>query len=372
MPSQHSQRSRRCSAPLRGALIALVVLPLTGLGQTTVSAWSLGNSDAADTTAYTPTQTFQNTTYNVTGFTAGTAKQVASTADAAYVRRNTDSNANSTPNEAADNNNRSAIWEVQGTSTTNLLGLNTSTMTLSNVLLTNNVLMGVNDVFSNGANNTNNYESNIERLDFYWSAGINTSGDQGFAVFERGQAGVTGHDTFQIAVFTGWDTVNNKPTTYSGNAVEVAQAKYGSTNLDWDPTTAGAQTTFTNYRILRFNSGDNLTPLDVNSSGNTNQGVAGVFISFADLGIANGTKVYGYSLMATDATNTVANLADWTNTTYYPTTTADSTIGSLDLIGFNGRLFVPEPSTYGAILLGATVTLLGWRRYRRGVSAPAV
>lgn len=364
-----SQYPRHISIP--GAFLALVVLPLTGLAQTTVTAWSLGNSDAANTSAYSPTQTFDNTTFNVTGFTAGTAKQVASTADAAYVRRNTDSNANGTPNQTADNNNRSAIWEVQGTSTTNLRGLDTSSLSLSNVLLSNNVLMGVNDVFSNGANNTNNYESNIERLDFYWSAGISTTRDEGFAVFERGTAGTTGHDTFQIAVFTGWDTVNNKPTTYSGNVVEVAQAKYGSTNLDWDPTTAGAQTTITNYRILRFNNGDNLTPLDVNSSGNTTQGLAGVFISFADLGIAAGTKVYGYSLMATDATNTVANLADWTNATYYPTNTSDSTIGSLDLVGFNGRLFVPEPSTYGAIFVGLTALALGWRRYRRGLSAPA-
>lgn len=338
---------------------------LTGEAQTTVTGWSLSSSDVADSTAYSPTQTFRNTTFSVNSITAGTTKYADSTATAAFVRRNTDSSGNGTPNQSGvDNNNRSAIWEVQdGNTTTNLRGLNPSSMSISDVLLGNNVLMGVNDVFSNGY--SQNYESNIERIDFYWAGGFTAVSSDGFAVFERGQASLTGHDSFQIAVFTGWDSVNNRPTTYSGNVVEVSSSAYGSSNLDWDPTTGGTQSNFNNYRILRFNNGDNLSTLDVNSSGNTNQGIAGVFISFADLGIAPGTTIYGYSLMATDVTNTVANLADWTNATYYPTNTSDSTIGSIDLMAYNGRRFVPEPTTYGAALVSVAAAFVFWRRQRR-------
>lgn len=329
--------------------IALLLSPLLVNAQTAITGWTLSNSNAADSTGYTPTITFQNQTNAITNIVAGTTKTIDSTASSTFVRRNT----------TAGNNDRSAIWEVQGTSTTNLMGTNISGQSITAALSGNNALMGVNDVFSNGS--SQNYESNIERLDFYWAGGFTAVSDQGFAVFDRGQASLTGHDTFQIVVFTGWDTSTNAPTTYSGNMLKVNQSSYGSSNLDWDPTTAGTQSTFANYRILRFNSGDNLTPLDANSNGNTNQGVAGVFISFADLGIAQGTTVYGYSLMATDVNTTLAGLVDWTNTSAYLTNTSD-TIGSIDLLSLNGRRFVPEPATYGAMLIAAVAAAIGWRR----------
>jgi len=328
--------------------------------QTAITSWILSNSDlVGDTTSYTSPGpiTFQNQTNAVTGLTYGGINGWLdpSVANAAYVRRS------SVTGAGANNAN---VWEVQGTSSTNLLGRDTSTMTMSSVLLNNNALMGVNDLFTNAGGTPSPANNNIERIDYFWNGGFKAVSAEGFAVFERGSAGA--HDGFKVAAITGWDFINNKPLTYSGNIVTVTSASYGANNLDWDPTTAGVQQTFANYDILRFNNtGDSLTPLNLINTGN-NQGVAGVFISFADLGIAAGTTVYGYSIIAPDLnpSATVANLADWDNATYYYQNTPDST-GSIDIMAFGGRRVVPEPSTYGAIFLTLTSSALGFRRWRR-------
>jgi hypothetical protein len=242
------------------------------------------------------------------------------------------------------------------------------------VLLGHNALMGVNDLFSNTGGSPALVNNNIERVDYYWNSGFTAISDQGFSIFDRA-ANHNAADGFQIAVFTGWNSGTNAPTTYSGNVVEVtagAGSQYSSTGLDWNPTTAGTQSTFS-YEILRFSSGDNLTPLSSSDALGSGQGVFGVYISFADLGIAQGTTVYGYSIMANDVTNVTANLVDWTNATNYSTSTPD-TNGSIDLLGVSGKRWVPESSTYGAMFLGVGSLLLGFRRWRQGrlaLSAPA-
>jgi hypothetical protein len=239
-------------------------------------------------------------------------------------------------------------------------------MTLNTVLMGNNALMGTNDMFSNSAATPTPANNNIERIDYFWNGGFSARGTDGFAVFERGPAGT--HDGFRIAAITGWDTGTNQATAYSGNIVTVTSATYGASNLDWDPGTAGTQQTFANFNILRFsNTGDSLTPLNLNNTGTT-QGVAGVFISLADLGIAAGTTVYGYSIIGPDYTSTLANLVDWNNATYYSQTTSD-TIGSIDIMSFGGRRIVPEPSTYGAMLLGLGSILLSYRRWSQNRAA---
>jgi hypothetical protein len=352
MPNFH--RSHRVASGMAATFWMvglLVLLPLEGRAQTAINSWVLNSSDAADDANVYGSINFQNTTYGVSSFTAGTTKTVGSTASATYVRRS-----------GATSN--ASIWEV-GSSSTTLQGTNTSTQTLGSVLASNNVLMGANDVFTNTGGSPTQANSNVERLDFYWAGGFKAVSSDGFAVFERG--GGT-YDSFNIAVFTGWNAVTNAPTTYGGNVVSATSGNYGA-NLDYDPTTAGTQSTF-NYTILRFTNGDNLTPLAVNSGNTSGQGVAGVFISFADLGIAQGTTVYGYSIMAADTTKNTSSLADWTNAAFYPETTSD-TVGSIDLMAFNGRRFVPEPATYGAWFLGLSTALVGWRRRRKKLSATA-
>jgi hypothetical protein len=223
----------------------------------------------------------------------------------------------------------------------------------------------VNDIFTNTGGSPAIVNNNIERIDYYWAGGFSAVLTDGFAVFERGAANA--HDGFKIAAITGWDTGTNL-ATYSGNIVNVTNATFGTTNLDWDPTTAGTQQTFANFNILRFNNtGDNLTPLNLNNTG-VNQGVDGVFISLADLGLTAGTTVYGYSILAPDFTGTAADVANWNNATYYPTNSPD-TSGSIDIMAFGGRRIVPEPSTYGAMLLGLGSILLSYRRWSQNRAA---
>jgi hypothetical protein len=342
--------------------VALLILlaPVSGHGQTAISGWTLSNSNVAGTsTAYSPTVTFDEQTNTVTSITVGSnVRTIASNADNVFVRRS--GTAAGTGNTAGGAN----IWEVATTST-NLLGTNTGTKTIEDVLLGHNALMGVNDLFSNTGGSPSLVNNNIERVDYHWNSGFTAITDQGFAIFDRA-ASHNAADGFQIAVFTGWNSGTNAPTAYSGNVVEItagAGSQYSSTGLDWDPTTAGNQSNFS-YEILRFASGDNLAPLSAADALGSGQGVFGVYISFADLGIAQGTTVYGYSIMANDVTNVTANLVDWTNTANY-VSTPDST-GSIDLLGVSGKRWVPEPSTYGAMFIGFSSLLLGFRRWRQG------
>ncbi len=295
---------------------------------------------------------FSRLTTSITSFkdSAGNIYDANTTAGSAYVRRNT----------TAGNPNNSSAWYDQGTNTDFEAPYAT---TYSSLLLGNNLLRGSDNTFSNDAGVAG---GNIERLDFlFGTSGITASLSTSFAVFDRGSVGQ--HDNVKIAVITGWDSVNNRPTSYGGTLFEVTPSSYGTTNLTADFT----------YNLFRYNTGDNLgSPYWTSNTETGTQGIGGAVISMADLGIAAGTTIYGYSLMAADVTNggSMANLVDWTNTTYYSTSTSGATgAGGIDLSAVNGVLFnrkVPEPSTYGAILLSATAALLGWRRRRR-ISAPA-
>ena len=353
--------SQLCKKAIGLAAVLVLLVPHLSHGQTAISAWTLSNTNVAGTsTAYTPTITFDDQTNTVTSITvAGDVKTIATSADNVYVRRNGTAAGSGTTAGGAN------IWEV-ATSATNLLGTNTGSKTIEDVLLGHNALMGVNDLFTNTGGTPSVVNNNIERVDYTWNGGFTVVTDQGFSIFDRA-ASHTAADGFQVAVFTGWNSLTNAPTAYSGNVVEVtagAGSQYSATGLDWDPTTAGTQSTFS-YEILRFTSGDNLTPLNTTDLLGSGQGIFGVYISFADLGIAQGTTVYGYSIMSNDVTNVTANLVDWTNTTNYTTSTPD-TNGSIDLLGVSGKRWVPEPSTYGAMFLGLGSLLLGFRRWRLG------
>ncbi|WP_175414757.1 PEP-CTERM sorting domain-containing protein [Nibricoccus aquaticus] len=332
--------------------------------QTAIADWSIMVSDASNYTDQANGLNYRNTTYAITSFSTGsTSYGLSSTiASAVYVRRNTDSSGNGSSNQSGiDNNNRSSVWNTQYDDTDRLLG--TYQTSLNGVLLNNNAVMGADNVFANSSDASRKSAGNIERLDFYFGA-TTVNAREGLTIFDRGLAGE--HDSVKIAVFTSWNGANGgSPLSYSGNVVTLGASSYGN-NLDWNPNQAGVQDSMT-YTLLRFNNGDNLTALDEAIETNT-QGVAGSFISFADLGIASGTTIYGYSIMGSDVTTSVSNLADWRNATYYPTGTTDDN-GGIDLMSFNGRIArpVPEPSTYGALLLGGCVGV--WFFRRRSLSA---
>lgn len=339
-----SRLSRRLSCRALWAAIVLVA-PLGAFAQTAITGWTVSNTDLTNTTAYSPTLTFQNNTLSITSFTAGTVKTTDSTATQTFVRRQ-------------GSGGNSNMWMIDNGSTnpTTFRGMDPSGGTLADVLTGNNILQGGNDLFVNTGGTPTIVNTNIERLDFYWNGGFTTVSDQGFAVFDRGR-----NDGFRIAIITGWDTGTNVVTTY-GYSMTVGAGSYGNAlAANFDGSNNGNTETAFSASALRYATNGTLSVNpEVTEVGDT---IGGVFVSFASLGIPDGTRIYGYSLMATDVnTNNLANLVDWNNTTYYTNTSGDNANTSLDLVAFNGRRFVPEPSTYGAMLIAAVAAFIGWRR----------
>ena len=334
-----------------GLLAGLLLLTANLPAQIAVSSITTSTTDLSNQT--TNGQVFDRTTTSITQFkdVAGNIYDANTVAGAAYVRRNT----------GAGNANNSSMWYANGSGTDMAPTYATD---YASLLLGNNILRGSDNTFANGIDATS---GNIERLDFVFSAaGLTSTVSTSFAIFDRGAVGV--HDSVKIAVITGWDSVNNVPTAYGGTLVGVSSANYGAANMTADFT----------YNLFRYSNGDNLGSPYWNSNTETGtQGLGGTIVSMSDLGIAAGTTIYGYSLMGYDVTNggSQANLVNWNNATYYATNTSNATgTGGIDLSAVNGVLYnrrVPEPSTYGAILLGLTVAFLGWRRWRRDISARA-
>lgn len=275
-----------------------------------------------------------------------------------YFRRNTDSNGNGTSNQGSDNpNNTTLIYQVDG----NERDYGDYQPTAEQVFLDGNLYTGIRNPFGNGAGTSTN--SNIERIDFYFSGGYTVQANDALVFFDVENVGNFG-DGFRIAAFTGVGTVNgvnNAPTAYASTGLLVASDSFGG------PVNNPQGSSTADYYRSTFTNGDNLsgTATSTNSAGELQ--LVGILIRFSDLGISAGTTIYGYSLMAGDvAPTTAANLVNWNSTTYYPTNTDPAGYGNMDFMGFGAQISrpVPEPSTYGAIFLGLGVAFFGWRRWR--------
>jgi hypothetical protein len=340
----------RGASPLRVLFLALALAGAVARAQTTVTAVTTTTSTTAASTTEGGTNpttlTFLNDVRAVSTYVAGGVEYLAvDAANNVFVRRNT----------GAGNANRTSLWMENDAAANTVNG--TDRDSLPAVFLDNNLFQGADNVFVNG---TSASQSNIERVDFVWSGGFTVAATtDGLAVFERGAAGA--HDAFQVAVITSLGSGLASPLTWTfGSVLEIASTNYGA-NLD---VTNDSTVDTLAYRLLRYNAGDTLT---THNPGNEtgSQGLAGVHISFADLGISVGTTIYGYAIMASDVTNVSANLVNWNTATFYPTNTAD-TSGGIDFAAFGGQRtrVVPEPSVYGAGLLGLGAALLAWRRRR--------
>lgn len=280
-------------------------------------------------------------------------------------RRNTDSDNNGTPFQATDNpNNTTLIYQVNGSNQ----DYGNYQPSAEKIFLDSNLYTGIRNPFANGAGTAAN--SNIERIDFYFSGGYTVQANDALVFFDVENVGNRG-DGFRIAAYTEIGTVNgiaNAPTTYASTGLVVPPDSFGGPITNPQGTTSG------NYRRSTFTNGDNLSGA---SSGGASAGtleLVGILIRFSDLGIAAGTTIYGYSLLAGDTAPVVAaDLVNWSNTAVFPTNTDPVGVGNMDFMGFGAQISrpVPEPSTYGAILLGLTATFFGWRRYRRSVSGAA-
>lgn len=255
--------------------------------------------------------------------------------------------------------------------------------TLPEVMLSNDLTQGLRNPFANVSSNgsSTSLESNIERIDFYYSGGHVVQAGEALAFFDLENVGNYG-DGFRIAVFTSTGTVNVDGTNYSN-----APTAYANSGLLIQPDSFGNPVdtpTGTNARYIRSTttSGDNLDVSQSIATLDTNAGspnssdlyLVGILISFADLGIANGTTIQGFSLMAGDVTPTNASsLVNWGNSSVYRTDTNASSWGNMDFMGFGAQIArpVPEPSTYGAIFVGLAAAICFWKRRKKTLSARA-
>jgi hypothetical protein len=268
-------------------------------------------------------------------------------------------------------NNATAFYEYSSftSPTATVFGKGDTSPTFEEVMRSGDLTQGLRNPFAN-TGGTTSLNSNIERIDFYFSGGYTVQAGDAVVFFDLENQGNFG-DGFRIAAYSAVGTVNgfaNAPTTYTSTGLLVAADSFGSPVN----TPSGA-----NARYIRSTTtnGDNLTSGQTIATVDTNAGalgasdlyLVGILIPFADLGLTVGQTIFGYSLFAGDvAFTTTAQMNNWNNATYYPTNTDSATWGNMDFMGFGAQVSrpVPEPSVYGAALLALGASLLGWRRRR--------
>ena len=337
---------------LAGFLLLVAQLP----AQTAVTGITYGTAvNNTDTTHGGLTFREQDSPVTSVATTLGNYQFNGPVASSVIVRRNT--------TEAGPNS--TTVFYQNNSGNTAPLGQYESSV--SNMFLSGNLYEGLRNPFANGAGAQN---SNIERLDFYYAGGYTVQANDALVFFDLENTGNMG-DGFRIAAFTAVDGAGDldagtagTPTTYANSGLLVPADSFTGGNLN-SPTggTSG------NFERATYTNGDNLsgTAGSVTNIG-TGLNLVGILIRFSDLGISAGTTIQGFSLMAGDtAPVSAASLVNWNTTTYYPTNTDPTTYGNMDFMAFGATISrpVPEPSTYGAILMGLMAVGLGWRRARK-------
>lgn len=344
---------------LRSLFAAMVAL-LFGLllkGQVAVTAVDYGTMvDTTNKTAGNITYLNRHTPVEYISSSLGTYSFNGALASAVTFRRNT----------GAGNPNNSTVfyqYSTTGGGTATVYGKGDTSPTMSEVMLSSDLTQGLRNPFANGTGQTN---SNIERIDFYFAGGYTVQEGDAMVFFDLENVGNYG-DGFRVAAFTSVDGTNT-PTAYANTGLLVAPDTFG--NPVDTPTGTNAKylrSTTTNGDNLA--TGQSITTLDTNSGtpGASDLYLVGIMIRFTDLGLTVGQTIYGYSLMAGDVTaSTASDLVNWNNSSVYLTNTDATTWGNMDFMGFGAQISkpVPEPPTYGALLIAAGLVYFGVRRWR--------
>lgn len=241
-------------------------------------------------------------------------------------------------------------------------GTNTQTVrgqyfnTLDALYTSQNLWTGTENLMVNADGNVGNARSDIERVDYIFTA-LTATAFNGFLAFDRGTPSSSGaNGAFKAAAITGFDGSGNP--IFVGSAVaSVAANSYGNGLLYTPVRYDVIEKAYTgpplgSYSIeLDKMRNDNIGP----------QGISGVYVPFSDL-VSVGTTVYGYAVFGADVTGVGAQLNDWTNTTFFPTNSPIS--NDLDYVASGAMLYaVPEPSTW--VMGAAGIACAGWGAWRR-------
>lgn len=337
--------------------------------QVAVTAVDYGTTtDTTNRTADNLTYLNQTTAVEYVSTSLGTYRFNGPLASAVNFRRNT---------SAGNPNNSTVFYQYSSTGSGNatVLGRGDSSPTMSEVMLSNDLTQGLRNPFANGSGSSLN--TNIERIDFFFSGDYTVQEGDAMVFFDLENVGNYG-DGFRVAAFTSVGTVNgasNAPAAYANSGLLIQPDTFG--NPVDTPTGTNARyirSTTTSGDSLA--SGQSIATLDSNS-GTPNSSdlyLVGILIRFTDLGLSVGQTIYGYSLMAGDVSaNTASDLVNWNNSSVYHTNTDPNSWGNVDFMGFGAQISkpVPEPSTYGALLLGAGLAFFGRRRWRAVSVAPS-
>lgn len=200
--------------------------------------------------------------------------------------------------------------------TTNILISSQFEASMEDVLLSDVVNRGADNVFANTGNGDGN-NNNIERIDYIFDDGYPAYGAlnrKGFMVMDRG-----GNDALWISAVLGLDT-NGNPSAFS-KPVYLSTTNWGESGITLDTI------------VMRGYDG-NFRP----SANVGDQPLTGQYIEWTEFDITTNTLVYGYSLAAADISPT----QNWLNVHEFPlNTTEGSDAGGLDLMS-GGALVLDE------------------------------
>ncbi|WP_221032209.1 PEP-CTERM sorting domain-containing protein [Actomonas aquatica] len=231
--------------------------------------------------------------------------------------------------------------------------------TASEVFTDGNLFTGLRDPFANTGSSSSSQNTNIERIDFYFGDYVVQEG-AGIVLFDLENFGNQG-DAFRIAAFDGWDSSAAAPDSFANTGLLIGADSFGEALLS--PTDNGSL----EFARATYDDGDDLTGYANNFTQlGSDLNLVGILIRFTDLGMQVGDTIQGFSLMAADVNAGSANdLVNWNNSSVYRTDTDRNLYGNVDFMGFGAQMAnpIPEPSTYGAVLMLTLLGVYGRRRW---------
>lgn len=190
---------------------------------------------------------------------------------------------------------------------------------------------GVDNIFSNTTSGTTN---NVERVDLILNAGVviptNISLTKlGTLLLDRG-----GNDNYKIAVITSLDPTGKVLTL--GNLIGRNQSNFSTTGYNI------TSTVFQNTNAANGSAAANLIKPAENL---TSQPISGDFVTFSELGVTGGQRIYGISIFPGDVTQGTHDVINLTNV---PANTDGTVNGGLDFMG-GGGFFVASDVIPGTV-----------------------